>query len=71
MPSSDFPDPASWLVDQERRWEHSMRKSAHFESRYHLTFLFLPPEERTNRSEGLLYETSDKSKKRIDYRDSP
>ena len=65
---SAFPDPASWLVDQERKWDFDA-EGAHFESRYNLTFLFLPPEERTNRGEGLLYETSDKSKKRIDYRD--
>lgn len=63
-----FPDAASWLVDQERKWDIDA-EGAHFESRYHLTFLFLPPEENVNRSEGLLYETSDKSKKRIDYRD--
>ena len=65
---STYPDPASWLFDQERKWDFDA-EGAHFESRYHLTFLFLPPEDRTNRGEGLLYETSDKSKKRIDYRD--
>lgn len=65
---SAFPDPASWLVEQERKWDLDA-EGAHFESRYHLTFLYLPPEDSTNRSEGLLYETSDQSKKRIDYRD--
>lgn len=65
---STFPDAASWLVDQERKWNLDADGS-HFESRYHLTFLYLPPEDRTNRGEGLLYETSDRSKKRIDYRD--
>lgn len=65
---STFPDAASWLVDQERKWDLDA-DGVHFESRYHLTFLCLPPEDRTNRSEGLLYETNDKSKKRVDYRD--
>ncbi len=65
---SAFPDAASWLVDQERKWNLDA-DGTHFESHYYLTFLFLPPEENVNRGEGLLYETSDKSKKRIDYRD--
>lgn len=65
---SSFPDPASWLVDQERKWDLDADGS-HFESRYHLTLLFLPPEDRANRGEGLLYETSDRSKKRVEYRD--
>lgn len=65
---SNFPDAASWLIDQERKWDLDA-DGMHFESRYHLTFLYLPPEDRTNRNEGLLYESSDKSRKRIDYRD--
>ena len=40
-----------------------------FRSRYVLTFLFLPPEEATNRRESLLYETSDKSARATDYRE--
>ncbi|MCP4082471.1 MAG: conjugal transfer protein TrbE, partial [Planctomycetaceae bacterium] len=39
----------------------------HFESNYVLTFLFLPPEEAANRREGLLYETSEQSRKPVDY----
>jgi type IV secretion system protein VirB4 len=39
-PRSDFPDAASWLVDEERRAAFE-GKVAHFESRYHLTLLFL------------------------------
>ncbi len=40
-PDSPFPDPASWLVDQERgaRFE---AEGAHYESRYHLTLTWLP-----------------------------
>ena len=41
-PESDFPDPASWLVDQERRAAF-LAEGAHFESLYHLTFVWLPP----------------------------
>lgn len=67
-PESAFPDPASWLIDQERKWDLDAEGS-HFESRYHLTLLFLPPEDRANRSEGLLYETNDGSRKRVEYRD--
>ncbi|MBC9030842.1 conjugal transfer protein TrbE [Sphingomonas sp. JC676] len=40
-PSSDFPDAASWLVDEERRAAFE-GGAAHFESRYHLTLLQLP-----------------------------
>ena len=43
-PHSDFPEPLSWLLDEERRaaFEES---GHHFESAYHLTVAFLPPEE--------------------------
>ena len=37
-----FADPASWLVDQERYAAFSA-DGAHHESRYYLTFLYLPP----------------------------
>lgn len=42
-PHSDFPEPLSWLLDEERRaaFEES---GHHFESAYHLTVAFLPPE---------------------------
>jgi type IV secretion system protein VirB4 len=41
-PDSDFPDPASWLVDRERRASF-LADGGHFESRCHLTFVWLPP----------------------------
>jgi type IV secretion system protein VirB4 len=41
-PSSAFPDPASWLVDEERRAAFDGRQGEHYESRYHLTLLYLP-----------------------------
>jgi type IV secretion/conjugal transfer VirB4 family ATPase len=40
-PASQFPDAASWLVDQERRAGFEA-EGAHYESRYHLTLTFLP-----------------------------
>ncbi|MDP3372844.1 MAG: conjugal transfer protein TrbE [Hydrogenophaga sp.] len=54
-PRSDFPEALSWLVDEERRaaFEES---ASHFESRYHLTLQYLPPEESRARAAGLLYE---------------
>jgi type IV secretion system protein VirB4 len=40
-PASSFPDRASWLVDEERRARFEAQ-GAHFESRYHLTLVWLP-----------------------------
>lgn len=54
-PRSSFPEALSWLVDEERRaaFEES---ASHFESRYHFTLQYLPPEESRARAAGLLYE---------------
>jgi type IV secretion system protein VirB4 len=41
-PTSQFPDPVSWLVDEERRADFEAQ-GQHFESRYYLTLLWLPP----------------------------
>ncbi|MBW4331117.1 conjugal transfer protein TrbE [Stakelama sp. CBK3Z-3] len=46
-PGGSFPDPASWLVDAERRAAFESA-GAHFESRYFLTLSFLPPEDRSD-----------------------
>jgi type IV secretion system protein TrbE len=54
-PLSEFPDPVSALVDTERRAQFE-EESAHFESAYYLTFLFLPPAEEAARAEAFLYE---------------
>ncbi len=43
-PESYFPDALSWLVDEERRGAFEAHGS-HFESTYHLTLLYLPPED--------------------------
>jgi len=56
-PDSDFPEPLSWLVDEERRAAFH-EDASHFESSYHLTLLYLPPEESTARAARLLYENN-------------
>jgi type IV secretion system protein TrbE len=57
-PGARFADAASWLVDQERYAAFSA-DGAHHESRYYLTFLYLPPPEHEGRAERLLYERTD------------
>jgi len=52
-PESRFPDPASWLVDQERLASFEGGKE-HFESFYHLTLLWMPPPDSEARAERAL-----------------
>ena len=54
-PHSMFPDSASALVDLERQ-DAFEEAGTHFESRYFLTFVWLPPAEEASRVEGWLYE---------------
>jgi type IV secretion system protein VirB4 len=54
-PLSDFPDPVSALVDEERRAQFE-EQGAHFDSCYFLTFQFLPPAEQKAKVESWLYE---------------
>jgi type IV secretion system protein TrbE len=56
-PESIFPEPLSWLIDEERRAAFE-EDASHFESSYHLTLLYLPPEESTARAARLLYENN-------------
>ncbi|PKL97028.1 MAG: conjugal transfer protein TrbE, partial [Gammaproteobacteria bacterium HGW-Gammaproteobacteria-7] len=65
-PQSEFPEPLSWLVDEERRAAFEAQGS-HFESVYHLTLLYLPNEESRSRAAGLLYEH--KSQRGVDWRE--
>jgi len=53
--ASRFPDAASALVDAERKADFE-EDSAHFESSYFLTFVYLPPAEDAARAEAWLYE---------------
>ncbi len=59
-PDSVFPDPASALVDAERKAAFE-EAGAHFVSEYFLTFLWLPPAEEAARTEAWLYEGRDKA----------
>jgi type IV secretion system protein VirB4 len=54
-PDSRFPDPASGLVDTERRAQFE-EEGAHFESRHYLTLVWLPPADDAARAEAWLYE---------------
>ncbi|RNL64514.1 conjugal transfer protein TrbE [Zhongshania marina] len=56
-PQSEFPEPLSWLVEEERRAAFEENHS-HFESAYHLTLVYLPPEESRARAASLLYENT-------------
>ena len=62
-PDSDFPDPASWLVDQERRAAFESA-GAHFESRYYATLTFMPPPDQADTAGRALVERSDDVKGR-------
>jgi type IV secretion/conjugal transfer VirB4 family ATPase len=62
-PDSDFPDPASWLVDRERRAAFEAA-GTHFESRYHLTLTWLPPADTTDRAGRSLVERPDSDRER-------
>ena len=54
-PVCAFPDPASALVERERAAQFA-EEGAHFESRYYLTLLWMPPAEDAARAESWLYE---------------
>jgi type IV secretion/conjugal transfer VirB4 family ATPase len=62
-PRGDFPDAASWLVDEERRaaFESAGR---HFESLYHLSLTFMPPPDQADTAGRALVERSDDFKGR-------
>ncbi|MCL8489090.1 MULTISPECIES: conjugal transfer protein TrbE [Bradyrhizobium] len=59
-PDSIFPDPASGLVDAERKADFE-EEGIHFVSSYFLTFLYLQPAEDAARAETWLYEGREQS----------
>jgi type IV secretion system protein VirB4 len=78
-PASSFPDPVSWLIDEERRaaFGEGFGSSAagansgskeKFESAYHLTLVYLPPPDQVSRAERLLLELP-AEERGPDYRD--
>ena len=54
-PESGFPDLVSELVDAERKAQFE-EEGTHFESRYFLTLVWLPPADDATRTESWLYE---------------
>jgi type IV secretion system protein VirB4 len=65
-PESSFPEPLSWLVEEERAAAFA-EASSHFESSYRLTLVFMPPEESTARAGQLLYEN--RAAQGVDWRE--
>jgi type IV secretion/conjugal transfer VirB4 family ATPase len=65
-PISIFPDPLSWLIEEERRGAFDAAGS-HFESNYFLTTTYLPSPETRARAGQLLLETQDQSG--VDWRE--
>ena len=57
-PESDFPDPASWLVDQERRAAF-LAEGSHFETAFTLTLCWLPPADSSETAARSLIERRD------------
>lgn len=66
-PQSQFPDAASWLVDEERRASFetgtdpllARGKRPHYESAYHLTLLYMPQADQVARAEQALLERAE------------
>ena len=74
-PQSEFPDPASWLVDEERRAQFEdgtfsgadeMRgaRREHYENAYYLTLLYMAPADQVARAERALIDTGKDEQKR-------
>jgi type IV secretion/conjugal transfer VirB4 family ATPase len=66
-PLSNFPDPVSLLVDEERRKSFEADQS-HFESFYTLSFCWLPPAETQDKAGAYLVERGDDTKSTSDRR---
>ncbi|MEI7065756.1 conjugal transfer protein TrbE [Dickeya chrysanthemi] len=65
-PHSRFPEALSWLVDEERRAAFQV-EGGHFDSLYHLTLWYLPPEDAQSRTVAWLYENTPSG--RVDWRE--
>lgn len=63
-PTSAFADPASAMVDAERRAEFEA-EGTHFESAYYLSFVYLPPEDTTTASESWLFEGAGTGRRQV------
>jgi len=74
-PQSEFPDPASWLVDEERRAQFEdgtfsgaeeirAGRREHYENAYYLTLLYMAPADQVARAERALIDTGKDEQKR-------
>lgn len=68
-PDSRFPDPASWLVERERQASFEGERE-HYETRYHLTLLWLPPADSQATAERALIERRGGEKGARDWREA-
>ncbi len=66
-PQSSFPDPVSWLIDEERR-DAFEQQGAQFESDQFITFCFLPAPERAAQASQLLYDSGGETRG-VDWRE--
>lgn len=62
-PKSNWQDPISFLIDEERRV--LFENNRHFESFYYLTLIYIPPDDSTNKISATFIETN--NKKQISY----
>lgn len=65
-PKSSFPDPITYLIDEERR--SLFEENAHFESMYYLTFVYLPPPDSAGKVAAMFIENTAGGKSSVDYR---
>ena len=63
-PDSKFPEAASWLIDAERRARFNDRNIPHFETRTHMTLVWMPPPDQSDSAARALVERSEKSNAR-------
>jgi len=66
-PLSNFPDPVSLLVDEERR-KGFVAEQGHFESEYTLSFCWLPPAEAPDKAGAYLVDRGDDTRTTTDTR---
>jgi len=61
LPLARWPEPVTHVLDAER--QQFFKSSAHYENRYYLTLVYLPPKDVAAKIEQLFYEGTDKSGK--------
>ncbi|MGB5076815.1 MAG: conjugal transfer protein TrbE [Sphingorhabdus sp.] len=58
-PQGDFPEAVSWLIDEERRARFNGEGQLHFESRYVMTFVWLPHPDQAESAARALFEPAE------------